>query len=393
MTTPFETFQRRLHSGPLPEALTGLADDLIAGQRFHELFELRKVQLRLELGLPVDQWQPIEDLPADLGAALESGLLDICREIGTLLVRAGDLAGGWSYLEPVGDKNLTRELLAEIPVNGENAETIVHIGINAGVDPGRGFEVVLDRFGTCSSITTMETQLAGSSLEVRRLTTEMLVRHVYRELLENIRQSIDGDGADQGAEPGSLKQLIEARPELTEGLNHQIDTTHLASTVRFSRILLEPEALQQAIELAEYGSRLHPDFRYEGSEPFRETYQDTLAFLQVLAGTADPQPVLDRLAGLARRQKQEAGVLDSAAWYVYLLDRLGQGEVAIDAWLELLHQVDDNDVLNEEIAPSLQQLVRRYAHYSRAAEVLRERGDLLGFATVAAARHQADSRG
>ncbi len=390
LMTPIEKFATSWRDKSLSAALDELGDYLIEHQRFHELFELRKVQLRLRLGLPVDQWQPMDDLPPDQGQLLENGLLEICREIGSRLVRSGDLATGWSYLEPVGDKRLIRELINEVPVTDDNAESLIHIAIAGGVDPLRGFQVVLDRFGTCSSITTYETQLAGAPVETRRGPVGLLVRHVYRELVENVQRAVGGhpQPALAGDEPGTLRRLLDAAPALTEGLNHHLDTTHLASTVRFSRILDHPDEIELAIELAEYGQLLHEDFQYPGTAPFGKTYPDTLEFLRALRGD-QVEVAVQRLRQQAVRQRDEAGVLDAAAWYVYLLDQLNRGPEAVEAWLELLHQVEPDHVLGDDVAPSLQRLVRRYGMFDRVGEILQQRGDLLGFAMVAAARDQA----
>ncbi len=392
--TPIELFANNLQESSLATALDELGEYLIQQQRFHELFELRKVQLRWKLGLPVDQWHSIDELPAEQGQRLEAGLLEICREIGGHLVRSGDLATGWSYLEPVGDKALIRDLLAEVPDTDENAETLIHILVAAGLDPQRGFQLVLDRFGTCSSITTYETQLAGRPVEIRRGPVDQLVRHVYQELLDNVRRAIaesDRDVAVAG-DSSSLVALLESAGWLTEGLNHQIDTTHLASTVKYSRIVVDPGTRDLAIQLAEYGSRLHEDFQYPGTPPFADTYRDTLAFLQALCGTRVDEEV-QRLRHIATQQRDESGVLDAAAWYVYLLDQLGRGRQAVDAWLEMLHQTGPDQVLNDDVAPSLQQLVRRYQLYDEVGDELQQRGDLLGFATLVAARSQAEVQG
>ena len=90
---------------------------------------------------PVEQWQSIDQLPAEQSQALERGLLQICREIGTHLLRDGDLAGGWSYLEPVGDKEHVRRLLDDIRPTGENATNVVPRSAQAWISPNSGARV------------------------------------------------------------------------------------------------------------------------------------------------------------------------------------------------------------------------------------------------------------
>ena len=110
-SNPFSNFQTACQQSDLTTALAGLADHLLQNDRLHELFEVRKLQLRDRLGLSVGQWQPIDELPASEGKALESGLLEICSEVGELLMKQGDVAAGWQYLEPVGDRQRVADLL------------------------------------------------------------------------------------------------------------------------------------------------------------------------------------------------------------------------------------------------------------------------------------------
>ncbi len=398
MMTPFEIFEETSRSKGLFQAIDGLCANFVEQKRYHELFELRKVQLRLHLGLPVEKWQSIEELPAKQGQALEQGLLGICREVGSMLMRDGDFISGWSYLEPVGDKQLARELLGSVDVTNENVEALVHLCITRGVDPARGYQLVLDRFGTCAAITALETQLGNAPLDIRRETTGKLVRHVYQELCRNIERTLNDDAEQAGRSypTGHLAGLMDSHKDLTTGLAHHMDTTHLASTIRFSRILCDPQAVALAIELAIYGTGLHNDFQYRGTAPFAATYFDTLEFLRVLGGagreSGEVDAVIERMRTSASEQRNALKILDSAAWLVYLLDRLGRGKEAIDAWLEYLHEVDDKSVINEDIAPSLQQLSSRYRLHDRVARTLIERGDLLGYATVMSSREQSANR-
>ena len=66
--TPFDKFFADCQaSGAAIGALANLADYLVEQERFHELFEIRKLQLRQRLGLPIEKWQAIDELPVDKG--------------------------------------------------------------------------------------------------------------------------------------------------------------------------------------------------------------------------------------------------------------------------------------------------------------------------------------
>lgn len=383
--TPFDKFSADCQASGAETALGNLADYLVQQKRFHELFEIRKLQLRQQLGLPIDKWQAIDELPPDKGEELEKGLLEICREIGTRFLEYGEVAYGWQYLEPVGDRLAVASLLRAIEPTQENVEELIQVSVGHGIEPELGFQLVLDRFGTCSSITTYESQLAMQPLKVRRGPARMLVHHLYDELVGRVQQSIE-ESEGQPPTTDCLRKLMQGRDWLFEGLSHHIDTTHLASTIRIAKILDDQASIEKAIELADYGSRLHDDFQYSGQIPFEKIYADTGEFLRALVGQ-QPDQAVRRLASVADANA-DSGNLDAAVWYVYLLDRLQRGEDAIKAYLELVHSQQSEAMISEDVCPNLTYLVSKYGCFDLVRESLTCQGDLLGFATVASIQLQ-----
>ncbi|MGI9515450.1 MAG: hypothetical protein ACR2NP_00260, partial [Pirellulaceae bacterium] len=177
------------------------------------------------------------------------------------------------------------------------------------------------------------------------------------------------------------------RDWLFEGLSHHIDTTHLASTIRISRILDDQPGLQLAVQLAEYGQKLHEDFHYSGELPFVAIYDDSLVFLRALIG----ESVDEAVAWLQQILSEHPDNRDGAAWYVYLLDRLGRGGEATRAWLEWLHEGEQEAMLTTDVAPALMTLVSKYGEFEFVKSTLLERGDLLGYATVASIETQREN--
>lgn len=382
--TPFEKFDSDCQDAGSATALENLANYLVEKERLHELFEVRKLQLRQRLGLPIEKWQAIDELPSDKGQQLEAGLLDICREVGTRFLEAGEVTQGWQYLEPVGDRALLTRLVREVQVTDENVESLIHVTIGQGIEPELGFGLVLERFGTCSSITTYESQLAMQGLHVRRGPAAQLVNHLYMELSQRVRQAIEElEGVPPQNE--SLSAMISGRDALFEGLGHHIDTTHLASTIRISKIVDQPAVVDKAIELAEYGTRLHPDFQYQGQLPFENIYPETLEFLNALRGK-DPDQAVARLQAAA--DAEEGATMDAAVWLVYLLDRLGRGREATEAYLSLVHEQQNEATASEDVCPNLMYLVSKYEQFDLARSELLRIGDLLGYATVGSIEQQ-----
>ena len=131
--------------------------------------------------------------------------------------------------------------------------------------------------------------------------------------------------------------------------------------------------------------KLHDDFQYSGQAPFENTHKDTREFLLALTGNDEEvqESVVQRLKQAA--DSDDSHYLDCAAWLVYLLDRLGRGKEAVEAYLNLVHEQQAERVISEDICPNLMTLLQRHGHHDVAAKHLKDRGDLLAFATVVAA--------
>jgi hypothetical protein len=259
------------------------------------------------------------------------------------------------------------------------------VALHEGVDPRRGFGLVLGHYGTCNAITTFESSMHQQPRDVQAAAAGMLVEHLHEELLATVRSDI---ARQEGREPPekTLAELVAERDWLfAEGAYH-IDTTHLSSTVRFARLLSDPRQLRLAIDLTEYGRRLVTQFQYQGEEPFTDHYPSHALYFQALLG----ENVDAALAYF--RQQAETVDLDQIGTiavevYIDLLDRIGRRDEAIDAWLSMLPA--DRRTLG--IAPSLFDLSRRAGSFDRAAEFYLQHDNLLGYATCLLSSRQASA--
>src|SRR4051812_29682721 len=112
--TDFNELQAACANGG-PDAVLGRAASLLRQQKkYHELFEVLKMQLRLKLGLPLLAAEGTDSLSDDQRAKLEDGLIAACREVGAALLREGQIREGWMYLRPVGDKAEAARLLSQV---------------------------------------------------------------------------------------------------------------------------------------------------------------------------------------------------------------------------------------------------------------------------------------
>lgn len=374
----FAELQSTVADGGVPALLEKLAAQMLAQGQFHELFEARKMQIRHRLGLPLLYSDSADELDDDRSRQLEEGLYEACREVGTLLLQRGRVREGWAYLRPVGDKATVATLLADVEVDDDNMDEIVEVALHEAVDPARGYQIVLDNYGTCNAITTFEQVSYQLGRDDQQAIAALLLRHVHDELKSALVADIT---AQEGAAPAetTLAGLVADRDWLFGEHSYHIDTTHLASTVRFARTLTDEASLRLALDLTEYGRRLSDQFQYQDDEPFADIYPSNALFFQALLG----ENVDEALAFF--RQKAETvdafqvGTM-SIEVYVDLLARLGRYDEAIDALINLTPE----NVNLVGRAPSLFELSTKAGHYDQLLKFCQDRNDVLGYATALA---------
>ena len=371
----FTQLENALQQGGTQEVLQQLADQLLQDGKYHELFEARKMEVRQRLGLPLLYSDSGDELTDDQRDQLEDGLISACREVGLALMKNGRLGEGWMYLRPAGEKVAAQQILAEAEVNSENMDEFVEIALQEGVHPARGYQLVLENYGTCNSITMFESLGHQLPLSDRQELAELLLRHVHSELLSSLTSDIS---SQQGEDPGqdTLQALVDGREWLFGEHSYHIDTTHLASTVRFSRCLADPETLRLALDLTHYGRHLSEQFQYAGDEPFADIYLSHALFFQALLGE-NLEEALDHFLDRAENVSRDEFGTAAAEVYVDLLARIGQHEQAIEASRKLLPP--GTQTMGH--APSLLELSEMAEDYEMLISLSREAEDLLGFAT------------
>jgi len=373
MSDQFASLEAAYKTGGVGGTLEALADQLRADRKFHELFESLKMQVRLGLGLPLLYGDSSDDLDEQTRSKLEDGLIAACREVGTLLMRAGRTREGWMYLRPVGDRKAALELLADIEANEDNVEELVDVCLREGVDVHRGFSLVLKHFGTCNAITTFEGEMPRHPRPEQQIAAGLLLEHLHHELSQNLRGDIGRQAGATPTEP-TIKELVVDRPWLFQEMSYHVDTTHLSSVVRFSRLLEDARQLRLALDLTEYGRRLHAQFQYAGDAPFEEMYPSHSLFFQALLG----ENVEESLAYfLGKAEASEPRTQGTAAIEVYvdLLARVGRVSEAIDAAIRL----NPEGLSMQGLAPTLLELAQQSGNYDRVREHCRQQGDVLGF--------------
>ncbi|QDV82435.1 hypothetical protein [Planctomycetes bacterium TBK1r] len=364
------------------ELLQQLADYFRQEQLPMELFEARKMIVRDRLGLPLLTSEDEPTRSEEVERQLEAGLLEACRESGEMLIQAGRVFEGWTYLRPTGDNELIRNLIAEVEITDDNYDEMQRVLLHEGVDVGRGFQAVLDHQGTCNSITLFDQAIAQRSKADRRAAGERLLEHFYNELITLVRDDITARDAAPG-EDESLSDMLASRPWVMKDGGYHLDTTHLSSTVRIASTLTDPKQLRKAWELTQYGRQLHHQFQYPGEEPFVDFYPAYAAFYSILLGeNVDAGlKLFERKAINVDSQEHGTAAIET---YIDLLDRVGRPLQAIEFAIRHVPE----DVPSQSIVPLLIEFAGHAAEsgdtsgYDLIMDYCAAKQDALGFAVA-----------
>jgi len=369
----FDDLQSALASGGADAALAQAADLLRREKKHHELFEVLKMQLRRRLGLPLLASEAADGLPEQQRAKLEDGLIEACREVGSALLKEGQIREGWMYLRPVGDRAEAAKLLAQVEATDENYEDLIDVCLHEGVDIGRGYGLVLEHFGTCNAITQYDSAIVRRPRSEQAPAARRLLAQVHADLLASVKADITRQEGQQPKEQ-TLRDLLLDREWLFQDNAYHLDTTHLAATVRIARVLSEPADLRLALDLTEYGRRLSQQFQYHGDEPFAETYPANALYFQALLGQNIQEAALyfQTKAELLDPQHHGYGAIET---YIDLLSRLGRHAEALAAAVKF----DVGSIQPLGNAPPLVELARKSGEYTSVLAHCRQKQDLLGF--------------
>jgi len=363
-----------------PQLFQRLAQQLVESGRLHQLFDMRLLEARYQLGLSLEQQGPLDDLPAAQRETLEQAYLQACREVGQLLLERGLAREAWTYLRPAGEKELVRQWLGTqrlglaVP-DEEQAEDLIALALYEGVDPERGFAWLLAQRGTCNAITELDALVGNLAAEDQRACAAVLVRHIHAELLENLRGHLQRLELAVPA-TDSIVEILQSHPELLADGAYHVDTSHLGTTVRFARSLTEAKLLGLAIDLAEYGSRLAKDLQYPDQPPFEDLHRTHLLLFRASLGE-NAEAAVEYFRQQADKVSTEHYGSSAIEAYLILLSRIGRAEVAMEEYARL---VPAGGSLSG-YAPTLLQLAQGCGGWERYLEICSEREDAVGYAT------------
>jgi hypothetical protein len=370
--TTFEGLQQAFQADGSGAAFELLIRTALEAKDYRLLFGARMMQARHGLKLPLIESEPTIHLAGDELACYRKALNKAARETGELFLADGDIVSAWTYFKALGDPAPVAAAIEKID-GGEQLDRVIEIAFHEGVNPRKGFELILEHHGICSAIT-----LFGSNRDyaTRQHCLRLLVRTLYGQLTAGLKETIAGvEGA--AIDDASLIELIAGRPWLFEGTSSYVDSTHLTTLLRFTPELEDAESLRMAAEMADYGRCLAPMFHFRGDPPFEDTYADHAVYLRALLGEE-----VDGAIGHFRKKVtqtiQVSGDTTPAEVLIELLVRLGRYAEAIQDSLEFFPNLSATPLS----CPSAIQLCQMAGDYRRLRELALERGDLLAFAAA-----------
>ena len=383
----FELVKRLLDQEKTPELLQYLAEHFISEKQYSELFEIRKFQIRNQLGLPLNLENQLHALRTEQQRDMEDRLLDACKEVGSLCFASGDISRGWMFLQPLIDRESVKQIIESVSVNDKNLDELIEVALYQWGAPEFGYRLLLENQGTCNGITFFDTQIAYQDSETRKNLTEILIDHLYHELISNINAVVAERNPGE-SENQSLIGLIDQHSWIFENCGHHIDVTHLASAVRIARFAETHASLNQAIELCTYGKKLDPQLQYESEPPFENLYSDHAHFFQAILGV-DTETAIAHFKSKAQRWAGTEFEHDVRAVLIELFVRTDQSALALEI---CLHADSDGRFQEEDIESdftSLISIAKTKVDFDRLMSHFEKSNSLIGFAI--AGIHQANA--
>src|SRR3981189_2948058 len=103
MIDSFDSVKDAAKTGGPEAVFQVLAEKFRSEKNYAGLFEVRLMEKRRELALPLLQMGSLDDLPEDKRPDYERAFIDIARDTGNLFLADGDIARGFSYLPALGE--------------------------------------------------------------------------------------------------------------------------------------------------------------------------------------------------------------------------------------------------------------------------------------------------
>ena len=367
-TNAFDLIEQAFRSDGADAVFDFLISNAREENNYRMVFSVRLMQVRHRLGLPLIDPDPVPKLTDEQRPVYDQACREAALETGELFLASGDIAAAWPYFRAIGENAPVAAAIEKVTASEENVDPVIEIAFKEGVNPRKGFELIIEHRGICSAITWFG---YNRDYDSRQECLKLLVRTLYHQVADALRESI---AAVEGTVPATsdVAELIAGRPWLFEGNSSYTDSTHLTSILRFTPELEDDAFIGMAVQLADYGRLLNPMFHFRGDPPFEETYLDHGVYLRALLG----ENVDAAVAHFRRKIAESADPVTAAEVLIDFLVRLRRYDEAIQASLEYFP--DPNQASMN--CPSVLQLCQIAGDHQKLRTVALERGDRIGFA-------------
>ena len=134
---------------------------------------------------------PATGLPPDT-TALRGSDPNAGQYVGQLCLRDGRIPDAWAFYRMLGEKEAAANAIENVQLlEGEDCQALINIAFHEGVHPRKGFDLLLDRYGLCSAITTVGGQEFRQDTDTRDYCLKRLVRALYTELIDRLQGEIE----------------------------------------------------------------------------------------------------------------------------------------------------------------------------------------------------------
>ena len=365
----FDALKQQLAAAGPNAAIDRLCVALRAAKDYAKLFYAMLMRKRVAMGVSPMPMSGANELTPAHQEEYEEAIRTACREVGGLALAEGSIPFAFNFFRMIGELEPVRVAIEQYnPGPDDDVQPVIDIAYQQGLHPKKGFDLVLDRYGICSAITTASGPDMGHGPEVRTHCIQRLVRSLHEQLIERLKAEVE---RHQGTPPTAttIPDLLAGQDWLFGDDMYFIDTSHLSSVVQMSIELDSPADLRLAQGLCTYGARLAPQLQYPGTPPFENLYRDVDVYLNVLLGE-------NEAAGIAHFRAKITAEPDgpdtfAAEVLVRLLVRKGREAEALAVAREFLSLADERQMN----CPSPMELAQRVKDFAAVAALAKERDD------------------
>jgi hypothetical protein len=364
-------------AGSADAAFERLVEHLRSEKEYRQLFDARLMKKRWELGLPLVAQPTFADLPKEVQQSYQDGYVQAATEVGELYLADGDIPRAWTYFRALGNTKPVAEALEKfVPSDSETPEaqdllgSTIQLAFQEGVNPRKGFELILQHYGMCRAITMFS---AYPHEDGRDESLRLLVRSLHGELVTNLKRaisSVEGKAPEDSAIPA----LIAGRDWLFENNAQHTDSSHIVSVLKLSGDLEDRECLKLAVEIADYGTHLGSMFQYQEDPPFDRVYEDRGTYLRALLGE-NVDAAVSHFEEKAERFDPERYGNGPAEVLVELFIRLERFDDAIRIFRRYLMNFAPEDLS----CPSLLHLCQMAGDFEQLKQVAEQQSDALSY--------------